>query len=112
MTNEDPRLPELNQLVTVAILRAEHLPPGVERERAFVIVGQLEEAIAEICPAGTTEGDIARRGAVTAALSSGEPLKALLLATKYLKEPTKVAGMEMLRAEALRAGSAHTNRAI
>ena len=97
MKNEDPRMPELNRQVTAAIFRAEHLPIGPERHLAFVEVGRLEEAIAEICPQGTLEGDVARRGAVTAALSACDPLRALILANQWVTVPY----METLRAEAL-----------
>ncbi len=102
MINRDPRMHELNREVTTAILRAEHLPPGNDRDLAFVEVGRLEEAIAEICPAGTLEGNVARCGAVTAALSAGDPARALLLASRYLEELTPLPGMETLRDEALK----------
>lgn len=99
--NQDPRMPELNQQVTAAIFRAEHLPPGAERHLAFVEVGRLEEAIAEICPASTLEGEVARRGAVSAALSARDPLRALTLAHQWRDVP----GMGEWIGEALEAGS-------
>lgn len=102
MSNRDPRMRALNQQVTAAIFVAEHLPEGPERRLAFVEVGRLEQAIAERCPVGTLEGNVARRGAVTAALSSGDPRGALLLIDKYSLE---VPGMVALRDEALRAQS-------
>jgi len=80
-------LDELNASVTNAILRAEELPPGSwEAQRAFCKVTDLEEEIATIVGAQTVEGAAARLGAVTAALSAGEPLRAIQLAERYLMD--------------------------
>jgi len=49
-------------------------------------VADLEEEIATIVGARTAAGEIARLGAVTAALSAGEPLRALQLGERYLAD--------------------------
>lgn len=100
MSNRDPRLNELNRQVTAAIFRAEHLPAGPERERAFLVVGQLEEAIAVICPEGSTQGNVAKLGAVMAAMSAGRPDRAILLANRWPDVP----GMSGLLDEATAMG--------
>jgi hypothetical protein len=80
-------LDDLNVRVTDAILRAERVPAGsTEAEEAFREVGRLEESIANITPPEDLEGEIARLGAVTAALSAADPLHALLLVERYLAE--------------------------
>src|SRR5258708_3825752 len=80
-------LDDLNSSVTNAILRAEALPPGSWlAERAFREVMDLEEEIATIVGAHTVDGEIARLGAVTAALSAGEALRARQLAERYLAD--------------------------
>lgn len=97
-------LDDLNARVTAAILRAERLPAGSdEAERAFREVGLLEEAIAGLMPADDLEGAIARRGAVTAALSAADPLHALWLLECYLAEdisPETATRLEALQSEA------------
>ena len=80
-------LAELNRSVTSAIIRAEALLPGTwEAQRAFREVADLEEEIATIIGARTAAGEIARLGAITAALSAGEPLRALQLGERYLAD--------------------------
>lgn len=80
-------LDELNHRVTNAIIRAESLSAGSrEAWEAFHEVSVLEEAIALLAPPDDIEGEIARLGAVTAALSAGEPLRALQLAERFLSE--------------------------
>jgi hypothetical protein len=80
-------LDELNRRVTNAIVRAEGLPAGSrEAWEAFRDVSALEESIATLVPPDDLEGEIARLGAVTAALSAGEPLRALQLAERFLAE--------------------------
>jgi hypothetical protein len=77
-------LDDLNKSVTDAILRAEALAPGSwEAQRAFREVADFEEEIATIVGAHTVEGEIARLGAVAAALSAGEPLRAIRLGERY-----------------------------
>jgi len=80
-------LDDLNRRVTNAIVRAEGLPASSrDGAEAFREVCALEEAIAALVPSDDLEGEIARLGAVTAALSAGEPLRALLLAARFLAE--------------------------
>jgi hypothetical protein len=80
-------LDELNRCVTNAIVRAESLPTGSrDAWEAFHEVSVLEESIAKLVPPDDLEGEIARLGAVTAALSAGEPLRALQLAERFLGE--------------------------
>jgi hypothetical protein len=97
-------LDDLNARVTEAILRAERLPPGSDAaQRAFREVGIVEESIASLMPADDLEGEIARRGAVTAALSAADPLRALWLLDRFLAEdisPEAAASLEALRSEA------------
>jgi hypothetical protein len=95
---------ELNRRVTNAIIRAERLPAGSrDAQDAFREVSALEESIAELVPADDIEGEIARLGAVTAALSAGEPLRAVQLADRFLVEalaPAVAAKLRQLVAEA------------
>lgn len=78
---------ELNRLVTNAITRAANLPAdSLEGWAALREVSALEEAIANVTPADNLEGEIARLGAVTAAVDAGEPLRAIQLAERFLKE--------------------------
>jgi hypothetical protein len=97
-------LDELNARVTEAILRAERLAAGSDQaQEAFREVGRIEESIAGLTSADHLEGELARLGAVTAALSAAEPLRALLLVDRYLAEdvsPEAAAKLEALRAEA------------
>jgi hypothetical protein len=77
-------LDDLNRSVTAAILRAEALPAGSpDSQVAFLQVADLEEEIATIVGVRTAEGEIARLGAVQAALSGGDPLRALRLGERY-----------------------------
>ena len=80
-------LDDLNRAVTAAILRAERLPShSWQAQTAFRDVSEIEEAIAAIVGAKDVEGEIARLGAVSAALSAGEPLRAAQLAACYSRE--------------------------
>lgn len=79
-------LDELNQAVTAAIFHAERLPPGDEAALAFREVSRLEEEIARITTPDKLQGAVARRGAVTAALSAGDWLRAMKLANDYLAQ--------------------------
>jgi hypothetical protein len=98
--NKDPRMPGLNSAVTAAIFHAEDLRAKSWRE--FTEVSRLEEEIATICPAGTLEGDVARRGAITAALSANDPIRAHDLAVRYLGESIQTPGIVALLEEAHR----------
>lgn len=91
-------LDELNRRVTNAIVRAESLPAGSrEAWEAFREVSALEESIALRLPPDDLEGEIARLGAVTAALSAGEPLRALQFAARFLAEDLAPEVAEKLR---------------
>ena len=93
-------LDSLNADVTAAILRAEALlPDSWEAQQAFREVGALEEEIAAVVGASDIEGEIARLGAVTAALSAGEPLGAVQLAERYLADG--LTGSALLKLEEL-----------
>lgn len=74
--------------ITEAIRRAETLEdrgaPGARP--AYLEVSRLEQKVAEILPASNPEGAVARRGAVRAALSAGEPARAQQLAKQFLSE--------------------------
>jgi hypothetical protein len=97
-------LDDLNARVTEAILRTERLPAGSDQaQAAFRDVGRIEESIAGLTTVCELEGEIARLGAVTAALSGAEPLRALWLVHRYLAEgvsPEAAAKLEALGAEA------------
>ena len=79
----------LNKRVTEAILRAEALEvkgPSIEVSRAYLDVSFCEEEIAAHLPVSDEEGAIARRGAVRAALTAGQPTRAKDLADRYAAE--------------------------
>jgi hypothetical protein len=91
-------LDELNRRVTNAIIQAESLPAGSREAReAFHHVSTLEESIAALLPPDDLEGEIARLGAVTAALSARDPLRALQLAEQFLAEALAPEVAEKLR---------------
>ncbi len=80
-------LSELHRRVTNAIVRAQMLevmtPAHAEAWRE---VSVIEESIARLTLPSETEGKIARRGAVSAALWAGDRDRASRLAWKYLGE--------------------------
>ena len=78
----------LNALVTGAIWRAEQLEAyGISpASQAWAEVSLLEEKLAEVHPPSESEGRIARRGAVRAALKAGDYDRAQRLADGYLAE--------------------------
>ena len=78
----------LNTLVTGAIWRAEQLEEqGVGSvPLAWAEVSSLEEELAKALPASQSEGRIARRGAVRAALKARDFARAQSLAERYLAE--------------------------
>ena len=92
----------LNALVTGAIWRAEQLEAHGMRSSslAWAEVSSLEESLAKLFPASNSEGRIARRGAVRAALKAGDHARAQALAENYVKKaapaPLKKALREML----------------
>lgn len=105
-------LDELNQRVTNAIIRAESLPAGSrDAWEAFHEVSALEESIAALVLPDDIEGEIARLGAVTAALSAGEPLRALQLAERFLAEGLVLEAADKLR-QLAREADAEIARAV
>jgi hypothetical protein len=91
---------ELNERVTEAILRAEALEDqgaSAEMRGAYLTVSFIEEEIAEATPPSGTEGAIARRGAVRAAIKAGVPARARDLAERYLAESSPLALAEEIR---------------
>jgi len=78
----------LNSLVTSAIWRAEQLDDaGLETApMAWSEVSRWEEELAKLIPARETEGRIARRGAVRAAVKSNDYVRAKDLAERYIAE--------------------------
>lgn len=81
-------LDSLYLLVSEAILKAEALTdlgaPGASV--ASIDVSLLEERIAELVPAGTAEGAVARRGAVRAAIAANERRRAGALVERFSRE--------------------------
>ena len=103
----------LNVLVTGAIWRAEQLERNGMRaaSQAWAEVSTLEEQLAKAIPISESEGRIARRGAVRAALKSGDYARAQALADAYYAEKgvpntLKAALREMFDDYALRASAA------
>jgi len=78
----------LNTLVSGAIWRAEQLEAHGIRpaSQAWAEVSSLEEELAKALPVSESEGRIARRGAVRAALKAGNYARAHALADAYLAE--------------------------
>lgn len=79
-------LDELYERVTGAIVRAERIveADSLAHRRAYLEVSELEDQIAKILPAGDPEGAVARRGAVRAAVTAGDILRAETLVSEYL----------------------------
>jgi hypothetical protein len=78
----------LNTLVSGAIWRAEQLEAHGIRSasQAWAEVSSLEEELAKALPVADSEGRIARRGAVRAALKAGDYARAHALADGYFAE--------------------------
>jgi len=75
----------LNSLVTGAIWRAEQLEARGIRSasQAWAEVSSVEEELAKLLPASDSEGRIARRGAVRAALKARDYSRAQALLESY-----------------------------
>ena len=83
----DAKLDDLNARVTNAIFRAEDDDrSGRDSRDSWFLVSTVEAEIAAHMPASSVEGDIARIGAITAALSARAPRRAVELANAYLRE--------------------------
>jgi hypothetical protein len=78
----------LNSLVTGAIWRAEQLEAHRigSSSQAWAEVSLLEEELARVLPVSESEGRIARRGAVRAALKAGDYARAYALTEGYASE--------------------------
>lgn len=78
----------LNSLVSGAIWRAEQLEAhGVgSASQAWAEVSSLEGELSKMLPASESEGRIARRGAVRAALKAGDYARAYALTECYSSE--------------------------
>lgn len=85
MTSEST-LDDLYSQVTAAILSAESTADDIGAAEAYLDVSWIEEEIAERCSAASPEGQIARRGAVRAALRANQYTRALDLAERYLSD--------------------------
>lgn len=87
LMTSDPTLDRLNSEVTAAILAAEHLPKGSpDASTAWLEVAFAEEALSAFTAPRSVEGEICRRGAITAALKAGSVRYAEGLARGYLSE--------------------------
>lgn len=82
---EAPPLDGLNKSVTTATLAAEALPErDPELSRAWFLVSQLEEQIADHPEADELEREVAMWGAVAAAVKASDPTRARELARRYI----------------------------
>ena len=84
-------LEDLYPRVTEAIERAEaHLAAGrsADARAAYLEVSTIEEEIANELAAHTSQGAIARCGAVRAAVDAEQHLRALELTVRYLADPS------------------------
>jgi len=97
----------LYERVTSAIFTAEDAEGRgdlIGARKAYLEVSFLEEDIACRLDAGDAEGAIARRGAITAALSAELPERALDMVHRYLKEELPAplySQLKLLEAQAL-----------
>jgi hypothetical protein len=74
----------LNSLVSGAIWRAEQIEArNLRAEQAWAEVSAFEEELAQVVPASSSEGRIARRGAVRAALKAGDYARAQVLVERF-----------------------------
>jgi hypothetical protein len=106
-------LDSLHALVSGAIWRAEKLvEAGAEPGAAWREVSILEERLAGALPAGGSEGRIARRGAVRAALKAGDYRRARELAARFAAEPDASAELSAKLEEMLDEDSARLARSF
>lgn len=85
----DADIDELYGRVTSAILRAESAERAKDRiriARAYLDVSFLEEEIAKLIPANKPEGEIARRGVVSAATAAQLYSRAIAMAETYMAD--------------------------
>jgi hypothetical protein len=89
---------DLNMKVTGAILSAERIADGTpEAKTAWLEVAFAEETLSAFTTPQSVEGEICRRGAVTAALRAGEPSYARGLCRGYLSEDLAPASRELMQ---------------
>ena len=72
--------------VTAAIMfaeRAEATGSNAQAAARYLEVSFLEEEISELLPASDREGEVARRGVITAAMSASQFVRAIEMAKKY-----------------------------
>lgn len=87
MNGRDEALRGIYEQLTILILRAEGLErDGTDARQLWREISVLEEQAADALPPADLEGSIARRGAITAALSAGDAARAVVLARRYLAE--------------------------
>jgi hypothetical protein len=75
--------------VTTAIVRAEQEEAAGNYAQAaseYLNVSFIEEEIAKLLPASDPEGEIARRGVITAGMSAGQYARAIEMANLYLAD--------------------------
>lgn len=91
---------ELNLKVSEAIYAAEHVADqnSQEARAAYASVSLLEEKIAGLTPATSTEGLLARRGAIRAAVNSGNTERADFLVALFTLESDDPSHQEGYRA--------------
>ena len=81
------KIEDLNGRVTSAIFNAERLNPSDSGYKlAWTSVSETESQLAELIPISEIEGLIARRGAITASITSGDMSRSNSLLIKYLSE--------------------------
>lgn len=107
--NETDELDQLYGRVTSAILLAEKAEGRGsigQAAAAYLEVSFFEEDIAKLLPASDPEGEIARRGAITAAMSAGQFVRAIELGKQYTLDSAVSAALkqqlDVLRSDAER----------
>jgi cobalamin biosynthesis protein CbiD len=78
----------LNQLVSSGIKLAEGLEDTDSRfaKAGYEVLWQIEARLASLHPAASLEGQVARRGAVSAALKAEDSERAKELVARYLRD--------------------------
>jgi hypothetical protein len=96
----------LNTLVTDAIWRAQELEAVdfAAAPQAWAEVSSIEQELAKAFPASEGQGQIARRGAVGAALKAGDTARAYALANDYLADEAAPASLKSGLREILEQG--------
>lgn len=107
--SETDEIDQLYGRVTTAILLAEKAEGRGnlgQAAAAYLEVSFFEEDIAKLLPASDPEGEIARRGALTAAMSAGQFVRAIELGKQYALDsavsPALKQQLDSLRSDAER----------